>query len=661
MECINNIDLRSKTAREVYTIGNEEFLAKYDTDDKQIDYYTNLAMKLYDEFQIDGTFTYDGVRKNVAVWFTNKKKQMDLFRKHPYWSEEAKAIVFLQTETRAIDYVQAARELEKLENYVASKYSLSSNQWFHYCLRYALCRVFDDEEAQNGIISESFIRGFKQELSYRTTLPEPIQRMLRCGTKITRFVRKCYEFITLDTGEVVNATTLVDEGEDRRTCKSFDKFYAKFADCLSELTIERITLVSLNFLDFMTMSNGNSWSSCHFINSRGIFHEDAESSYRGLYKGGCVSYALDEPSFILYTLPATYTDTDYYRCQKLTRMCCQYDKGVLITGKCYPNNHDSLITRYRQMMQLIISQVEEVPNLWTYSKKHRKIMAFAETADNALHYPDYTYESQKPTISSCKAISIDLDTQLQIGHESYCLNCGTVVYDHEQLQCNAHRKPRYCEQCGKYLPMSEHFHEISGDYYCDDCVFYCEYHNMYEPLHYKYGTITMADVGEKLVCRYALHEMAQCTDCGTYYSKSLLKDGHCPNCIKMYAKCTFCGEYFKKEELTTHKRRKYCKACIKFADAKIAVIPKATYNVGDYVLMKNDVRECTWGANTLMQAHYSNRVVRITYKNGRTFHVSDLDNHSWSWSKECFVGVVTSCSDEYIGKTLAEIKEMIGE
>jgi hypothetical protein len=101
MEHTNEIELRSKTIAEEYERNNREFLAQYDTDDKQIDYYTGLAMKLFAEFEIDGTFTKVGVRKNVAEWFANKKSQMERFRKHPYWSEEAKAIVFLQTEKRA--------------------------------------------------------------------------------------------------------------------------------------------------------------------------------------------------------------------------------------------------------------------------------------------------------------------------------------------------------------------------------------------------------------------------------------------------------------------------------------------------------------------------------------------------------------------------------
>ena len=404
MENTNEIALRSKNA-EILAQRNADFLSKYDTDDKQINYYTNLAMDLYDEFEIDGSFTFWGVRKNMAVWYKNKSAQMQLLRKHPYWDEEAKAIVFLQTEVRGIDYKVAADKLSELNDYVWRKCDPEPRSIHFWPSRVCtiLSEVADDGEEQTGRLTEEFA---SRLLNYMgRDCPKSISRMLRVGTKITRLVRKCFEEVELyGTGEIIDTTKFVDDG-DPRTRKSFDKYYAKFADALSELEIERITLVSLNFLDFMTMSNGNSWSSCHFINSHGIFHENAESSYSGLYKQGCLSYALDAPSMILYTLPTTFDGTDYYRCQKLSRMCCQYENGILVTGKCYPNNENSLITRYRQIIQSVMSQVAETPNLWVFSRKIKKSKALLKLPKVQLTIPTIPTRSKSLRYLSAKVLA----------------------------------------------------------------------------------------------------------------------------------------------------------------------------------------------------------------------------------------------------------------
>lgn len=661
MEHTDEIALRSKNA-EVLAQRNAEFLAKYDTDDKQIDYYTGLAMKLYEEFQIDGTYTDEGVRKNVAVWYENKSKQMQLLRKHPYWDEEAKAVVFLQTENREIDYYAAADILDNLEDYVGSRHrNIDYCEWMTSAIRRALMGTPSEEE-QTGVLTEALINRINGELGRGFEIPSAIARMLRCGTKITRLVRKCFENIKLCDGETWNATTLVDEGEDARTRKSFDKYYAKFADCLSELQIERITLVSLNFLDFMTMSNGNSWSSCHFINSHGIFHEDAESSYSGAYKQGCLSYALDEPSMILYTLPATFDGTDYYRCQKLTRMCCQYENGILITGKCYPNNQDPLITRYRQIAQLIMSQVNELPNLWTFSRKTNKINGFVETAENSAHYTDYLYDGQKPTISWNKSIEIDLDAAMTIGHEAYCLHCGNTLYGghNKWLQCDKHRKSRICVHCGRVIARTEECHQIFDDYYCTDCVFYCEVHDRYEPMHRKYGTVRMQD-GEKTVCNEALYGFTQCKDCGVWFNDDEMTDGHCKECIKQYVSCACCGSYIKTTDVHEYKGKSFCKMCAMFSESKLQIRKKDIYDIGDYVLMADNFGTCRYYVNGHMKRNYPNRIVEITDKSGNEYSISNLDGHDWSWSDDCFVGCIENCKEEYVGTTMQNIIELIKE
>ena len=188
MEHTNDIFLKSKTTS-TYEAENQIFLEKYDTDDKQIDYYTDKAMKIFEEFDIDGSFKFDGVRKNISVWYENKKSQMELFRKHPYWSEEAKAIVFLQTETRKIDYMAASEALWSLYNYVDGNYWSYKNE-FISALYKTLVKY---EGEQISLLTPEFIEVLNDNLDSHAKIHKKIRTLIKPGTKITKLVRRGFE------------------------------------------------------------------------------------------------------------------------------------------------------------------------------------------------------------------------------------------------------------------------------------------------------------------------------------------------------------------------------------------------------------------------------------------------------------------------------------
>lgn len=648
MENLTPIEVLAKTTEAALRRKNADFLAQYPTDRAQINYYTQKAMKVFDEFEIDGTFTEHGVRENVETWFHNKRDQMNLFRKHPYWDEEAKAIVFSQNETRSIDYDAARCALNDILRYVENKLDDSRYDAAVMAISNTLYRMHRRGFEQSSVITEDFIRIFNEDV-YSHDLPKPIARMLKVGTKITKFTHKCCTMWKDSGGKVHNVTTLVDEHEDGdRDYRSFDKLYAKFADYLSELTIKKITLVSLHFCDFLLMSNGNSWLSCHFINSHNIFHDDGDQSYSGCYKQGCLSYALDEPSFILYTLPATYDGDAYYSQPKMTRMCCQYQGGILVTGKCYPDNKDKTITRYRQTLQMIMSSVEAVPNLWTFSRNVDRITSLVTTECYSAHYRDYEYSNQKPTISLCKNIGIDLDNLMTIGHSAYCVHCGEELDndDAKWLQCEKHRTKPICKHCGRYIEDEDDRIYIDDDIYCADCTFYCDVHGQYEPISWDNNHIELVDGSELTMCNGALRGYTQCSHCGKWY-KNRSGKVHCGKCY-----CCNCYEKLRNDGTIA-------------APKNIVVVRQDEYEVGDYVLMEDGdtIDDCDFGANHWMRDLYNHRIAkirRIDSFNGAyklTIGNPDPELERWMWSANCFAGKLfgDNLSDELLGKTLEEV------
>ena len=644
-----SIEVLAKTTAENLRIKNGEFLEKYPTDDAQIDYYTELAMKVFDEFEIDGSYAKKGTRKNVSYWYYNKQTLFNLLRKHPYWNEEAKAIVFTQNECRSVNYIKAKDTLGDLIIYIKDK--LADGYYFDKTIEsiyYTLGDVYIrcDKDCHLSTITQEFIDTFSRKMSI-DSLPKPIQRMFKVGTKITKLVHKCCTMWKQSDGTVLDVTSLADAHEEGdRYYNSFDKLYAKFADTLSELVIKKITIVSAHFCDYLLMSNGNSWSSCHYINSHNIFHESSTNSYSGCYKQGCLSYALDAPSFLLYTLPNTYNGEEYYRQQKINRMCCQYDEGIIITGKCYPNNEDEYITRYRQTLQLIFSTVEGVPNLWTFSRSTSKINGFVETAEEAAHYRDYEYEGQKPTISSCKHFPIDMDKVITIGHEAYCVHCGESLEGEEAkfLQCGDHRITPRCPICGCVIDPDDDDHIVIGDHmYCNECCFYCDHHHEHEPNDAGVNRITLTDGREITVCDDAIDRYVQCDVCGDWL---LRRDSYRYDDRRM---CETCYHETLEEEATNG------------GEGNIRIVQTDHYRVGDYVLVRETPRAYNlFGTNGDMMRDFAGRIARVTYTDhsGNCNLTVDGINDPWIWSPSCFAGKIVgdNLNDCLLGRRLEEVQ-----
>ena len=661
---------------------NAEFMAKYPNDDAQIDYYTDLALKLWEEFQIDGSYDVRGTRVNVQVWYYNKLSQMEMFRKHPYWCEEAKAIIFAFKEKRNVDFGAASNNMHALRAYLYSHTRACRGLEILGLIENALHTMYEDGDDGSTTINSRFIELLQRNLNYYgINLSTGAQRMLRPGTKISRFIRKCCEEFEDRNGNIINVMTCEDPHEpDDRTFDSAEKKFAKLADSLSELTTTKVGFMSLNFLDFMTMSNGNSWSTCHYINSNGLFHnaDGSGSHYSGAYKQGCLSYALDEPSFIFYTLPDKTTVTDYYRVKKLTRMCCQYANGTLVTGKCYPSNATELISLYVSMLQEIISVTETSADSWDTDMDSGNVCTYVSTSSHAAHYADYSMSRQRPTISLCRRLMLPQEKQMTIGHRAYCVYCGTELNrgDSRWLQCSPHRKKMVCMQCGKKLTDDMTYHEWGEALVCDDCAFYCAVHECVELIGDLHGTIIMGGVEVK-VCKNAIKNViAQCENCGEYGMKSkMLKtvNGYsCKKHVRRYKKCALCGKYVPNKDVHVHDNgNTYCDKCNHTIECYVSVgiVQKDKYRVGDYVVMANEanIRNCTFGVCTEMYKYYPNRIVRITdvstdWRGNTRYNTTSVPEDpftEWSWCDNCIAGAVIGIDDRFLSMTIDEVRHLI--
>ena len=311
------------------------------------------------------------------------------------------------------------------------------------------------------------------------------------------------------------------------------KYFALVADELSTKKIDYKLYVSINPAHILTMSNphcdsrGAMMVSCHSLNS--------EYSY----KNGCVGYARDCISFIVFTVKDD-EDMDNLYTRKTSRQMFFYEpeSGVLLQSRMYKtmgndgpsyggvNGYDELSTEYRHLIQKEIAFCEGVPNLWEKPRKY---------VDNELDikfnsdygfggYEDWIYRDFSPILSVRKDWDKEKKT-FTIGEYGLCFSCGDEC--REGLLCNDCDSENRCNDC-------------EAHYNSDDLFTVYDY----------YGN-------ERRVCGNCLDDTyRQCAECGDFHDMDdmiWLKNRAeyvCRDCRdRYYTRCDHCGQYVRDSDI----------------------------------------------------------------------------------------------------------------
>lgn len=304
------------------------------------------------------------------------------------------------------------------------------------------------------------------------------------------------------------------------TVRGYDKEFAKYSDALSPMIVERRTILSINPIDYLTMSFGNSWSSCHTIDKEN--RRNMPNGYRGEYSSGTMSYMLDKTSMVFYTVDNGYDGTDYCLQPKINRQIFHYGKEKLIQGRLYPQDNDyfgGAYTQYRNIVQSIIATVFGFTNLWTFQTGTDAASEYV--ISKGTHYRDYENFSNC-SISRIKGSANE--GEIVIGEYPICVRCGKAHRELKTIDCCIYKR---CEHCGRVIVEHDGI-EINGHFYCDGCVYRCD-------------------------------------KCGEFHVgiPTRTKDGWvCNACLnKFYIKCNNCGRWVKKSNIIKKDGRNLCKHC----------------------------------------------------------------------------------------------------
>lgn len=489
----------------------------------------------------------EALNKIIDVWATNKAELISAFKKHANYIPGKFMIAFDHDFSREIDTEEIVRFKQWILSYDTAM-----------AVREFMPKDMRNHVVDYGIKLPSKIYSFIHSLPNCTEQyigDEIVSRLNEIcpsihahkGQKMSRVVNKLLGYIGYDKLPVYNS------------------IFAKYADALNPLKIKRHTILSVNPLDYLTMSFGNSWASCHTIDKEN--KRNMPNSYEGMYSSGTVSYMLDSPSMVFYTVDASYNGNDFWNEPKINRQMFHWGEEKLIQGRLYPQDNDgknSAYTPYREIVQSIMSELFDFPNIWTLSRGTGSSAKY--TISEGTHYRDYEcYDNC--TLSRPKGS--ENEECITIGHSPICIKCGEEHDVQGNISCCANKIT--CAHCGCEIDEGDAIF-VDGEYYCNDCVFWC---NRCDEYHIGEGTRVR---GFGTVCSNCIDNFYHCAECGEYVTArhSVWMESEdayfCDTCVETnFAPCERCGELHRFTDMKEIASRLLCHNCAEEAENEAEV------------------------------------------------------------------------------------------
>ena len=397
------------------------------------------------------TATENGVGVMLDTFWANKNDIIEKMVTHPDYNGNLQ-IVFTEPFDRDVNPIETRRFVENLLNALGAR-----------------CKITNEKD-ENGFTKNEAIRTQTRDLpkTIKTTdilslTMKPIESLNEfvydsiIDSWITRASRekfnttvilvnffKYYIQPTLNesiVSEIKNACPAINVSSGMKTSKALwriltwaglngkeeQSVFTPYGDMINPLRRDLTFVLSVNPIDYLKMSFGNTWASCHTIDKRNT--RGMNDHYSGAYCGGTISYMLDGTSMISYAI----TETDKANPEnydKVYRNMFHWDgSGTLVQGRVYPQAKDGatdLYKKIRLIVQRVISMMLDVPHIsegngndtWVKPNNARE-MDFIES--RGAHYRDYNnYED----CNVSKMRNKDRATHMVIGHDTICPNCG---------------------------------------------------------------------------------------------------------------------------------------------------------------------------------------------------------------------------------------------
>ena len=234
--------------------------------------------------------------------------------------------------------------------------------------------------------------------------------MLKHGTKTSRAFNNVCKHYGADKLHPQVVMVEKDEQLVPRTVYPYDKLFAQYSDLVSDLKRKMDFVISLNPLDYLTMSFGVSWKSCHNIRDGG-------------WKGGCLSYMLDCTSMITYVVDKA--EGKVHEIPKLYRQMYHYDNHLFVQNRLYPQGNDGATDLYEKFRNFVIEEFTELLNVdGEWGCDVGRSVTSNHVYSQGTHYKDYNSNSSCSIFYPMENAKTALAHVMTIGHTGICVNCG---------------------------------------------------------------------------------------------------------------------------------------------------------------------------------------------------------------------------------------------
>lgn len=395
-----------------------------------------------------------GVCKMLNEYFTNKKDLIELFQKSEHYIGDMRMMIDIELERE-----NSARDIREFCDGFPTGVNAKG-----------LLLKFKDE---NGKKFEDYLRtGVKSITAKDLMKPEAVAPLKKAteyqntfdsdgATKashdvyggfcsaICNFRGISSSTISHENAERMNEKYKVREGMKtsrafNRVCtfygvdkaKKYNKLFAQYADMVSGLKRKLKFFISVNPIDYLTMSFGVNWASCHTIDKEN--RRRMPSSYSGMYCGGTMSYMLDGTSIITFVhdhVPTNWEDGKIYRCM------FHYGNDILVQGRVYPQGNDgrtNLYKVFRNYMQDELSAMLGLTDTIWRKKDNGRVSSNVNSL--GVHYCDYTNFSDC-NVSYPRERSDSSDNVITIGHSGVCPCCGRYITENGNISHSSCRAP----------------------------------------------------------------------------------------------------------------------------------------------------------------------------------------------------------------------------
>ena len=456
-----------------------------------------------------------GLDTILNAWEKNKGGLIDVMSKHPNYDKENFWIPIKAKVGGSIDYDKLNAKYEELKEYL------------------------NDDETE--IFRELMFTGYHGDKNYKAKQyisQKAIEKIckggdtwddikLREGEKtisiIIKFI-KHYELID-KFGIYIDK-----EGKEK---KVYYKWEADVSDLFACKEKEIILYLSANPLDYFTMSSGVSWGSCYIPGD-------------GAYRAGLLSYMCDPSTLIAYTTNGNKVCDVAYR--KINRQTWFVgEDGSAIQNRLYPQEESSSMFRYYDWGDAISAELEKLYDIHYQFKEYKSERNKNSIISNQVGYVDTFYN-----LPSIGYYANNNNEKIKVAQRQYFIDSNDVLETKEKQAefgdfGTLTKIKRECYECGSH---NQEMHLIDGEWYCEDCCFYCEYHREWEV-----GENCYIEDCDYYVCKDAIGDgYMYCDYCQNYHkdNSAVYVNGNaycCPKCAYEAGYRDIDGEWYRKEDV----------------------------------------------------------------------------------------------------------------